>query len=137
MSATATIPDLWPTDFNVGSEPSPATILRQQGYILGERTRNVVFGEVESSMAGEAFSHHFFINAPFCKVRQFTLIASHGLQPYPVRLVVVGVGGVHLREATAANAEHFSELLRAMLASPQIIQLVGSLMAQAREIDDE
>lgn len=138
MSATATIPDLWPTDFNVGAEPSPATILRQQGYILGERTRNVVFGEVESSMVGEGgFSHRFFITAPFCKVRQFTLIASHDVQPYSVRLVLVGFGGRQIREATADTPEQFSELLRTMLASPQIVQLVGSLMAQAREIDDE
>ena len=47
MSATATIPDLWPTDFGVGTEPTPSTILRQQGYILGERTKDVVYGEVE------------------------------------------------------------------------------------------
>lgn len=138
MSTISAIPDLWPTDFNVGSEPSPATILRQQGYILGERTKDVVYGEVESSMAGEgSFRHSFFVSAPYCKVRQLAIIASHELQSYPARLTALGAGGRHLQEATAENAERFSELLRTMLATPHIVQLVGSLITQARDADDE
>ena len=138
MSATATIPDLWPTDFQIGSEPSPSTILRQQGYILGERTHDVVYGEVESTMAGEGhFRHTFFISAPYCKVRQFALYVTHGLKPYPAQMIVVDANGRHLQEATASTAERFSDLLRTMLSSPQIVELVGSLIAQARELDDE
>jgi hypothetical protein len=53
MSAIATIPDWWPADLNVGKKLSPPTVLRQQGNILGERTHDVVFGEVES-ITGES-----------------------------------------------------------------------------------
>jgi hypothetical protein len=137
MSVTSTIPDLWPTDFKIGSDPSPATILRQQGYLLGERTRDVVYGEVVSGLeSGTRFVHDLFLSAPYCKVRQRVLMVYHGLDGYPVTLVLLNSTGNEKR-STAANATEFIEALREMLASPQIVELVGSLISQARELDDE
>lgn len=138
MSATTTIPDLWPTDFNVGSEPSPSTILRQQGYILGERTGDVVYGEVESKLEGPGrFLHTLFLSSPFVKLRQYALIARHGLAPYPAEVTLLSANGEHLRHETATTHERFMSVMREMLASPHITQLVGSLIAQARQVDDD
>lgn len=139
MNATATIPDLWPTDFNVGSEPSPATILRRQGYILGERTQDVVYGEVESSLSadGANFHHTLFLTAPYCKVRQPVLTATHGLSGYPAELTLQFRVGDRYKSVRADDPSGYTEKLRELLASPQIVELVRSLIAQAREMDDE
>jgi hypothetical protein len=138
MSATATIPDLWPTEFNVGPEPTPSTILRQQGYILGERTRDVVFGEVESRQESPGrFIHTLWLSAPYLKLRQYALIVRHGLEGYPADVTLLDAGGQHLRKETAVNAEQFMTVVREMLAAPHIVQLIGSLIAQARDLDDE
>jgi hypothetical protein len=138
MSATATIPDLWPTDFGVGSEPTPSTILRQQGYILGERTKDVVYGEVEwkQEELGK-FRHTLYLTAPYLKLRQPVLFVQHGLTPYPAEVAqLTQHGGEHRRQKVESSAE-FMTLVRDILASPHIVQLVGSLIAQAREMDDE
>lgn len=138
MSATATIPDLWPTDFNVGSEPSPSTILRQQGYILGERTGDVVYGEVESKLEEPGrFLHTLFLSSPFVKLRQYALFVRHGLEPYPAEVTLVAATGSHLAHKKVERPDQFMAVVREMLASPHIVQLVGSLIAQAREIDDK
>ena len=138
MSATATIPDLWPTDFNIGSEPSPSTILRQQGYILGERTRDVVFGEVESAQESPGrFTHTFWLSAPYLKLRQYVLKVRHGLEPYPADVTLLSAKGSELRKEVTEKPERFMTVVREMLSAPHIVQLVGSLIAQARELDDE
>ena len=43
------IPDLWPDDIAVTSLQVPVTILRQQATLLGEKTKNLVEGEVSST----------------------------------------------------------------------------------------
>lgn len=137
MSVTATIPDLWPTDFGVGSEPTPSTILRQQGYILGERTKDVVYGEVEwkQEELGK-FRHTFYLTAPYLKLRQPVLFVLHGIAPYPADVAQLTQHGGELRRDKVTNAEDFMSRVRAALNEPFVVQLVGSLIAQARELDD-
>lgn len=138
MSATATIPDLWPTDFGVGTEPTPSTILRQQGYILGERTKDVVYGEVEWKQEEQGkFRHTLYLTAPYLKLRQPVLFVLHGLAPYPVDVVQLSQHGGEVRREKVTNADDFMTRVRGLLGEPYIVQLVGSLIAQAREIDDE
>lgn len=137
MSATATIPDLWP-DFNIGSEPAPSTILRQQGYILGERTKDVVFGEVEWKQEEPGkFRHTLYLSAPYLKLRQPVLFVLHGLAPYPAEVAQLSQQGGELRRDKVGNAEDFMTRVRGVLGEPHIVQLVGSLIAQAREVEDE
>ena len=139
MSATATIPDLWPSDFGVDAKQlSPSTILRQQGYKLGERTHDVVFGEVESAYdATNVFGHAFFITAPFIKVRQRAIEVWHNLDGYPATVILTDGTGRRIREEIVDSVEKFIKVLREMLATPHIVQLIGSLISQARDLDDE
>ena len=59
---STTIPDLWPEKLITRTITSPASILRQQGYILGEKTKNYIIGKVESSVLPEHVYHHDMLN---------------------------------------------------------------------------
>ena len=139
MSAIATIPDLWPEDFGLkDKEPSPSAILRQQGYRLGQRTQDAVFGELESKQESPGrFLHTLWLSAPYLKLRQYAIYVRHGLDQYPVEVVLLNADGGHVRKETANNPEQFMSVVREMLAAPHIVQLIGSLISQARDLDDE
>jgi len=131
MSALAAIPDLWPTDFGADTEPSPSSILRQQGYKLGERTNQVVYGEVESLASVNGwFEHTMYLAAPYLKARQRIVTVTHQTQLYPARVSAEPVGNFEVHTASELTTR-----LKVIFASPQIVDLIRSLLAQARDLD--
>ncbi len=138
MSNVATIPDLWPTKFGTENEISPATILRQQGYILGERTDDAVYGEVESRREKSGkFLHIFYISSPLVKVREQVVWCRHGLDSYPADLTSQSGNAQNgtSTSLTVKDPSEFMEKLREMLATPSIVQLIASLVSQARDME--
>ncbi len=90
--STATIPDLWPTDLEpAAAEPTPVAILRQQGHLLGQRTGNAVYGEVESLDARDesafrqptTFAHTLFLISAYVGYSRPILKVHHDLDIYP------------------------------------------------------
>ena len=131
------IPDLWPPDFGTSSQPSPASILRQQAHLLGQRTRNVVVGEIESKSEGRGrFLHQFVLAAPLLDFRQPLLHIRHGVEVYPVELAVYDDSGAHVVNISAVNSEQFMSALKSHLAAERIVRLVRSLVDQCRDPDD-
>jgi hypothetical protein len=136
MSAVASIPDLWPKAFEEAVSPSPASILRQQGYYLSEKTSNYVYGEVDSKTEGVGrFVHTFAIRAPRIDVDQMAVVARHSLKMYPAELTLLELNGSEANKATAKNADEFFDLLRDMLSAPHWVEFIGSLVSQVRELD--
>ncbi len=130
MSALAAIPDLWPTDFGADTEPSPSSILRQQGYKLGERTNQVVYGEVESRETDSGqFEHAMYLSAPYLKVKRGLVTVTHGIGLYPAT-VSGGKGSPVVHSAT-----ELSDRLKGIFASPYVVDLIRSLLAQTRDLD--
>lgn len=129
------IPDLWPADFGAPPQPPPATILRQQGYLLGQRTQNFVIGEVESkSIAAKGeFIHTLVISAPVLGYRQAILHAKHGVSYYPAEVALYDATGRHRRRENVPTADAFMTVLRQELANPDTVALIGSLLAQSRD----
>jgi hypothetical protein len=58
------VPDLWPEDFGQLDMPTPLSILKQQGVYLGQRTNNVVIGQVRSLAGADFVRHYFELSAP-------------------------------------------------------------------------
>src|SRR5262245_12465822 len=118
---TPVVPDLWPPDFGTSSLPSPASILRQQAHILGQRTRNVVVGEIESHSGkvdgSVQFRHEFSLTAPLLDFQERILHIRHGVEVYPVELVPYDGGGLPGTSIRAGNAEQFIEALKNQLAT--------------------
>ena len=137
--STATLPDqdLWPP-FHVSTEPSPLAILRQQGFKLGEKTRNAVFGEVRTARDGDKFRHTLHISAPFLETDEPVLWAEHGLERYPVEITLAGHHGpaASVVSKRAADMAEFVATVKALLAHPSVVRLVDSLLAQTRDVDD-
>lgn len=138
MSALATIPNLWPESFETDSEPSPASILRQQGYYLGDKTSDYVFGAVTSKAEGPGkFLHTFAIRAPQIGVDQMAVVVRHSLKMYPAELTLLELSGQHADHAMVNDSQEFIHTLGDMLSAPQWVEFIGSLVAQVRELDRE
>ena len=138
---TATIPDVWPSEFATATQASPLTILRQQAYALGQKTRNLVVGEVESQTEpGEkgmkSFLHTFSISASLLGFQQVVLLARHAIKQYPVTVARMNANGEHQKTTLAKDSDEFINFLREELNSPDVLDLIGSLVTQCRDVDE-
>jgi hypothetical protein len=124
-----TIPNLWPDDFGK-PPPTPLGILRQQGVYLGQRTNNLVIGEVRS-LAGADFLRHFFeLSAPLLGYRYTLFSIEHDpITLYPVEFKGKGSLG---RDGKAANPEQFLQKLHDILSSEETRMAVQALIAQSQ-----
>src|ERR1700741_3168061 len=81
------IPDLWPDKFEVLAELPPVSILRQQGLHLGQKTRNLVLGEVRTVPSGKTIRHYFNLRAPLLSYDYPLLHIEHAtVANYPVTI---------------------------------------------------
>jgi hypothetical protein len=127
---TGTIPDLWPASLEVVQVVPPVAILRQQGALLGQRTQNLVYGEVHASEASEnQFHFDFDLMAPVLGEYRYRLFSiRHGLSLYPVE-ILTAESETPLR---AADQPQFLDRLRSVLASAETQRVVGALLAQSK-----
>ena len=148
MTAVATARDLWPDDLvPLTPEPTPAAILRQQGQLLGQKTGNAVYGEVRSEQDGKGpsenrpnkFTHTFVLTSGYLRYARPIVYVQHGLQPYPAEVIAVKPdgSGSHIRKAAVQSAEELESQLREAFASDEVKEVIRSLVAQARDVDDE
>jgi hypothetical protein len=138
MSATATAADvdLWPEDLEPKGEPSPSAILRQQGYRLGERTGDVIYGVVESQYESREFRHTLVLTASFLKFRQPLVLVTHKLDPYPAEASSLDMHGSPKQVKQVHDAKELREFLKDVFNSPTTVELVRSLRSQTLDADD-
>lgn len=125
---TATLQNLWPTDFGKEEQLAPVAILRQQGNALGERTQNIVVGRVTTAGNPTGFRHHFILYCPPLAYQIAILDVEHSLDFYPAKITLVGQPGV-----AANNPEEFAKRLEEAFASEQVKKVVRSLLAQSKQ----
>ena len=135
------IPDLWPA-IDEPTLPPPVAILRQQGIALGQRTANLVYGEVKTISYPEqgAFTHVLWVVAPFLGFRTPILVASHKLDLYPVE---VGSWRLPAPEGQAyytadnptktTTEEEFKEAIKSILGLPANVKLLRALISQSEK----
>jgi hypothetical protein len=82
--------NLWPPAFKKEIANSPAVILREQATMLGEKTRNLVQGEVvHNEKFQDKFSYVFFIVAPTLGHYRYKLLSlEHSIEMYPLKISV-------------------------------------------------
>ena len=142
--STATIPDLWPTDLDPPvAEPTPSGVLRQQGYLLGQRTGNVVYGEVRSQSfmdqdGLDLFIHSFHLRCSYMEYDRVLLSVKHGLIPYPADLIVNALPSQSvLSEKKVSGSKELTDTLREVFSREDVIKIIRSLRTQTRDLDDE
>jgi hypothetical protein len=143
--------DLWPDGIEQTRIRSPVTILREQGSLLGRKTKNLVQGEVlESASTKEnQLVYSFFLVAPALSHYRYKLLTTyHDAGLYPVQVDVedgimeevdsqfeieIGDNNGHLTAITleASSEENFLELLRQIFRSKKVKQVVTGLLSQS------
>jgi hypothetical protein len=143
--------DLWPPDLVIASIVTPAAILRAQAALLGERTKGVLEGVVETSSVGSDIYHRFVIKVPALGNYRYALFSVH----HPVTLYPVFIDeepatprstfmpdfssmpefsslGDRLDKASGLkNEEALREWLRRTLGSDATKHIIANLYAQA------
>ncbi len=105
------IPDLWPDDFGQPDKPTPVSILKQQGVYLGQKTKNVVIGQVRSIPGANVVRHYFELSAPLMGYNIDLFSVEHNpIEPYPLEINSRG-GGLG-PSGKATTPEEFLELPR-------------------------
>ncbi len=118
--------DFWPANIAESDMVTPLAILREQGSLLGEKTRQLVRGEVETQTVGSMLVHHFYVVAPTLNYRYELFSAQHGVSFYPLSMR-------HKNEAVSAKDEgEFKEKLKAILGDAHTVKVVQSILAQVR-----
>ncbi len=100
--------NLWPDDFGVLTVQTPVGILREQAVGLGQRTANIVTGQIQSVPTDQPgrIRHVFHIYCSPLSYRIPLLYVEHGIDVYPVDIHVDGDSGeLHSMPPTA---EQFS-----------------------------
>ena len=124
--------DLWPVDIAESDMVTPVAILREQAALLGDKTKQLVTGEVTTQVPSTAlgiatpFVHSFAVVAPTLSYRYELLQVTHGIKFYPLT-IRQGANSV-----TANNEAEFKERLKAMLAAQHTLDVVRSILAQVR-----
>ena len=65
---------------------TPVSILREQAALLGDKTKQLVTGEVQMSTTGNLFVHSFYVAAPTLNYRYELFRVQHPAAFYPLVL---------------------------------------------------
>ncbi len=127
---TTAIKDLWPAEFGYEDLTPPVTILRQQATILGQRTRNLVEGDVVTGSSSERhFLHTFYLVAPAMDgYRHCLFTVRHEITFYPLDVIKCGVN----TSISCVNEAEYLELLKTIFAEEQTRKIVSALIAQSK-----
>lgn len=118
--------DLWPSNIADSNLTTPVSILKQQAALLGEKTRQLVTGEVTTQTVGSMFVHFFYIVAPTLNYRYELFQVNHGINFFPIVVI-------HLKQTARIESEAaFVDKLKEILSAKHTLNLVHSLMAQVR-----
>jgi hypothetical protein len=121
------IVDLWPPEVGTTTIVPPLAILRRQAVILGERTQNLIEGQVETLTQGERFRQRFYIVAPSLDYKYLLFEIQHDVIGYPV--TVVERDGIPFQLDTQ---EEFVNWLKQTLSSDETRRVVASLLSQVK-----
>src|ERR1039458_10709636 len=90
--------DFWPANIADSNLITPVTILKEQAALLGEKTRQLVKGEVVTQTTGNLFVHYFYIAHPTLSYKYELFTVSHGISFYPLTMRHLGRSEEHTSE---------------------------------------
>jgi hypothetical protein len=118
--------DLWPANIGDSKLTTPVAVLKEQAALLGEKTKQLVKGEVATQTTGNLFVHHFYIVAPTLNYKYELFTLSHVINFYPLTLRQAS------QNLTIMNEEDFKEKLKEILSSQHTLNVVHSILAQVK-----
>jgi len=138
MSVTAK--SLWPEGFGaLAEEQPPVRILREQAEVLGEQTKNLVEGEVETTTTDfkRFLRHTFFVVAPALNFYRYPILevehSAAKLYPATIKVAWIDKPQEPNLEVQADNESDFKEELKKVFADDETQRIVRTLIAQSRD----
>jgi hypothetical protein len=144
--------DLWPKDIKGESGlKAPVAILREQGALLGERTKNIVIGEVRpvnlptglNLRLTHPFSYDFCIKGTALGYSYSLFFISYPITLYPVFFIIddddlnkeLGFehGRTSLKAIKAINEEKFKDYLKRIFNSEKSRRIISAILAQTEQ----
>ena len=78
--------DLWPANIADSKLTTPVAVFKEQAELLGEKTKQLVKGEVVTQTTGNLFVHYLYIVAPTLSYKYELFTVSHVINFYPLTL---------------------------------------------------
>jgi hypothetical protein len=118
--------DLWPSNIADSNLVPPISILKEQAALLGEKTRELVKGEVVTQTTGNLFIHSFNLVAPTLSYRYELFQVTHVVNFYPLTIR-------HLNNVIQAKSEaEFKDKLKEIFSAQHTLNTIHSILAQVR-----
>ncbi|MEW6207136.1 MAG: hypothetical protein AB1631_02135, partial [Acidobacteriota bacterium] len=131
---SSAIDDLWPADIaRVTDKLPPITILKQQASLLGQRTKNIVEAEVETTSNDKGgLRHTLYLVAPALDFYRHPLLeVEHEVtRMYPAMIKVTGLN-IPKKAYRAINEAFFMKILRSIFAHQETKEVIGNLLVQS------
>ncbi len=118
--------DLWPVNVTESNMVAPVAILWEQAALLGDKTKQLVTGEVQTTTVGNLFVHRFCVAAPTLNYRYELFRVQHPAVFYPL---VLTQGQTTTQVKTE---EEFKNKVKEVFASQSTLNVVHSILAQVR-----
>jgi hypothetical protein len=118
--------DLWPANITESNLVTPVAILREQAALLGDKTKQLVTGEVQTTTVGNLFVHSFCVAAPTLNYRYELFRVQHPAVFYPLALEQGSV------TTQVKSEEEFKSKLKEVFSSQLTLNVVQSILAQVR-----
>jgi hypothetical protein len=118
--------DLWPANLTESNLVTPVAILREQAALLGDKTKQLVTGEVQTATTGNLFVHSFCVAAPTLNYRYELFRVQHPAVFYPL---VLAQGSVTTQ---VKSEQELKNKLKEVFSSQLTLNVVHSILAQVR-----
>lgn len=127
------INSLWP-EFHFKEVKTPLSVLREQANQLGQKTSNILVGEILPTEAFDektgqlALIYQFYIKAPFLSNYRYLLLRLvQKANLYPVDIYF----SAEKKTFNNIQEEEFENTLQSIFNNPQTINTIESLYAQS------
>jgi hypothetical protein len=108
-------------------ERTPLTILREQASALSDATNGYLYGNAELTTSGDTFHVDLSIVAPSLDNYTFIVLSvTYNVYLYPVEIYFHAT----TRVERANNESEFEDILKKLLAAPEIQKVIVGLISQ-------
>jgi len=140
--------NLWPDEIATdGGLEGPATVLKEQAALLGQKTKNLVEADVESNSSEDdsgRFWDHFVIFSSVINYRYMLFVVSYPFEFYPATIYwdgypekhFVDIDGDTVRREQSQNVASRAELeeeLKRIFSHPKTIRIIQALISRTRQ----
>lgn len=139
--------NLWPEDLlsDFKKIPTPVSILKEQGALLGEKTKNIITGIVTRTRflgdAEDKFSSIFIIRSDALKYSYNLFYITYEVTLYPVEIFIYDVDilielGLSNKQKSVVTKDEveFKTFLKKIFSTKKVGNIISAILSQSQEV---